>query len=190
MDVKIGDHSLNMFFERTTDEKETELRDALIAAHDTARKQKSVAYVARQVRHLLSMAYCKMQIGLHGVMKIIKEVKSQNPHIAAKIQEETKNIYRVSDAVKHRLDYFLQVWKERIELWVRNIGNSKGANAKVAHILTVNGDEESRKIARMMFEEFQHLARVVKAVSTEMATLLPMKQSIPGRPRCGTGKRC
>lgn len=189
MDVKIADQSLDGFFKLTTEDKETELREALIEAHVTARKQKSVAYVARQVRHLLSMAYCNMQIGLHGVMQIIKAEKSRNPHIATKIKKETGSIYVASEAVKHRLDYFLQVWNQRIEIWLRNFGDRKEAN-KVAHILTAHGEKESRKMARMIFKEFQNLADVVKAVSIEMAKLLPIKKRIPGVARCGTGTRC
>lgn len=169
----------------TTSLKERELGEALGRVHFTGVKQKSVAYILAEVKRLLSMAYCNMQIGLHEVTEILKAEKLQNPHIAKKIKKMIDDIFTASKRAKHRLDYFLHVWKQLIETMISVVGDPKKAISEAAPILTAHAEESGKKMARMMFKEFQSIATVVNAVSIKMAKLLPIKDESPGLARCG-----
>lgn len=183
---------MDLFFATTTCRQERLLQEDITSAIINGTKQTSLPYIVNNIQKLLSMAYCTTQKELYSALKAIKQEKAKNPQAAKKIKAMLSKIYKVSSEGKHRLDYFVQIWKNIMyTMFGKGRERAKKAVAEMAPMLTARAQSIGTKMSRMMFRELQKLGDAVYESSTKIATInrIRIRQSAPTA-RCPANARC
>lgn len=177
---------MDLFFATTTCLQESLLQERITSAIINGAKQTSLPYIVDFVQRSLSMAYCTTQNELYYALNAIKNEKTKNPQAAKKIKAMLSKIYKVSSEGKHRLDYFVQIWKN---IMYTMFGKGRERVKKAAPMLTARAQSYATKMSRMMFRELQKLGDAVYESSTEIATINRIRES-SATARCPASARC
>lgn len=137
-------------------------------AYLTGAQGRNITYIVDTIEHLLALVYCRTHKELDVVFHALEEEKARFPRAAKQFDTIISNLHKAMAEIKHRLEYFLHVWKEMISTMFGAVHDTEKTIAATAPAFQLHAPQNAVNFARMMYREIQKLAVMAYNASIEV----------------------